>query len=111
MELFFRNYLLNKISIFHVIIIIILLNLIFKIFSFFIFFLIKSLFPIIYVGGMLHVMDNYSDEKPITTAFKNITKNYKKEVELEDCIQETIKKNKKKVKSNNYYEIPQRKII
>jgi hypothetical protein len=111
MELFFKNYLLNKISFIHIIGIFILLNIIFKLFSFFIFFIIKSLFPIIYVGGMLNIMDNYSDQKPISNLITNIKKNYKKEVELEDCIQKTIKKNKKQVKSNHYYDIPEIKIL
>ena len=111
MELFFRKYLLNKISYIHIIGIIVFLNLIFKLFSFLIFFFVKSLFPIFYIGGLLHVMDNYSNDKPITNIIKNIKKNYKKEEELEDCIQKTIKENKSKIKTSNYYKIPQIKII
>ncbi|VVU95435.1 hypothetical protein CPAV1605_1186 [seawater metagenome] len=75
MNYIFSQSLRNKSHLLKLFFLLILINLVYSIFSFLFFFIIKSVFPIIYVGGMLTAMNNYTKDKPLTRLINKIKNN------------------------------------
>jgi len=92
-----NNTICNDHPILKLIILLFFLNIIYKIFFSFILLIFKGLFPIVYILGLLYLMDNYTLDRPFNSFFNNIKNNTCfKEEELDDLINESIKKKKKK---------------
>ena len=102
-----NNTICNDHPILKIIILLFFLNIIYKIFFSFILIILKGLFPIFYIIGLLYLMDNYTKDRPFNSFFNNIkNNNYYKEEELDDLINKSIKNKKNIIK-----EIPEIKII
>jgi hypothetical protein len=112
MNFILNNKMFQQHQILKLFLLLIVFNIIYNIFSFFFFFLLKSVFPIFYIGGMLKAMNNLTTDKPISQLIKKLkhSGDEDKEESLEDTIQATIKKNLGKLSKSNFTNIPEIKI-
>ena len=72
MNVILKNNFIKNFTVIKILIFLFLINLFYNLFYYFFFIIVKSVFPIVYVGWTLKLMNDYTIDKPLNFIFKKI---------------------------------------